>query len=723
MKEIKSVKFNDSGNILKKVVRRNGEVVDFELSKISKVIYQAFVESNRPISLGECTMMAKELEIYGAEERTADEIQDEVENYLIKNKYIEVVKSTIRYRKMRELRRVIQGKQAFIREYSNAINPASGSKLDANANIETKNIATLSGELNKRENILVNRAEMVQNIGRLYGIEMSTEYIRQLEAHEIYKHDETSIKPYCVSINMYPFLKNGLQDVGGLSSAPKNLHSFAGSFINLVFIVASQFAGAVATPEFLMYMDYYIRKDFGDDYYLELDETLFVKKGRNHKNVNVSLKDHIESYFQQIVYSLNQPAAARDFQSVFWNIGYFDSYYFDSMFGGFWFPDGTQPKWESLDAIQRLFMKWFNKERLKSPLTFPVETMAMLTEAQSDGTTDIKDKEYADLTSEMYAEGHSFFTYTSESADSLASCCRLRNEISGNDFSYSLGAGGVATGSKSVITMNLNRLVQNAVRKEQNISDVIREQVKKIHKYQIAYNEIIKSHFRSGLLPVYDAGFIKLEKQFLTIGVNGMVEAAEFMGIEVKADNKEYQEFIDSILKPIYEENKLAKTGEIMFNTEFVPAENLGVKHANWDREDGYFVPRDCYNSYFYVVEDNNTNILDKFKLHGRDSVKYLDGGSALHMNLEEHLSKEQYRQLLRVAATDGVNYFTFNVPNTICNSCGHISKHKLSTCPECGGENLDYLTRIIGYLKRVSSFSEARQVEHEIRYYSKKME
>ena len=359
-----------------------------------------------------------------------------------------------------------------------------------------------------------------------------------------------------------------------------------------------------------------------------------------------------------------------------------------------------------LDYLQRKFMDWFNKERLKTVLT--------------EGN-DVKDKAYGDLTAEMYAKGHSFFTYMSESADSLSSCCRLRNEIGSNDFSFSLGAGGVATGSKSVMTININRLVQDTARDNGSIQDAIREQVLKIHKYQTAFNEIMKDNLDARLLPVYDSGFITLEKQYLTIGINGLVESAEYLGYDI-SENEGYKNYINLVLSPIYEENLKAKmdSDEIMFNTEFVPAENLGVKHANWDREDGYFVPRDVYNSYFYIVEDENTNIIDKIKLHGRDSIEYLDGGSALHANLDEHLTQDQYRHLLRVSAEEGCSYFTFNVPNTVCNECGKIDKNKLNNCPQCGSENLDYLTRIIGYLKRTSSFSVSRQKEESIRYYER---
>lgn len=247
--------------------------------------------------------------------------------------------------------------------------------------------------------------------------------------------------------------------------------------------------------------------------------------------------------------------------------------------------------------------------------------MAMLTDDK-----DCIDKEYADFTAEMYSKGHSFFTYLSDNPDSLSSCCRLRNEVTDNQFSYSLGAGGIATGSKSVMTLNLNRLVQNAVKEGKNYVEYLREQVLKVHKYQTAFNELIKEFFDQGALPVYNAGFISLKKQYLTLGINGMVEAAEFLGIDAKP-TQEYQDFVDSILKVFYEENKKARTKELMFNTEFVPAENLGVKHAKWDREAGYKVPRDCYNSYYYAVEDNSLTVLDKFKLHGREYVKYLDGG------------------------------------------------------------------------------------------------
>lgn len=594
----------------------------------------------------------------------------------------------------------------FIKKYSKALNAATGSEVDANANVESKNIATCQGEMNKKEIIGTNRLMMHDKITELYGEELADEYIRQLESHEIYKHDETSIAPYCVSITMYPFLFNGLKSLGCGTSAPKHLQSFCGSFINLVYAVSSQFAGAVATPEFLTYLDYFIRKEFGDDYYQRLDEIAVNSK------VPQTIDDMIVGYFNQVVYSINTPASARNFQAVFWNIAYFDKPYFDGIFEDFVFPDGTAPQWESVSWLQKRFMKWLNKERLKNVITFPVETMNLL----NDGK-DAVDKEYADFAAEMHAEGHSFFIYSSDSVDSLASCCRLRNAITENVFSYTLGAGGISTGSKGVMTININRLVQNAVRDGRDISEAVAEQVDKVHKYLTAFNEIIKGYLKDNMLPVYNAGFISMEKQYLTVGINGFVEGAEFLGIDI-SPNEEYFNYGEKILKPIFESNKAARTKELMFNTEFVPAENLGVKNAKWDKEDGYFVPRDCYNSYFYKVEDDTVNIIDKFILHGGKLTKYLDGGSALHNNCQEHLSKEQYRELIRVAVKNGTNYWTYNIPQTICNVCGHISKHYVDHCLACGSDDVDYAFRIIGYVKRMSKFSLARQVEASKRSY-----
>lgn len=536
------------------VIKRDKKVEPFDVNKIDAAITKAFNAVNEPIDSDILQDIKDELYINNIV--SVEELQDQLEKALMACDYYDVAKAFILYRRKRAESRALNEKKQFIKDYAKAKNAATGSKYDANANVTEKNIVTLNGELFKGDVIKVNRAILTDKIRELYGEELAKEYIRMLEQHLLYKHDETSIMPYCVAITMYPFLLEGLQPIGGLSARPKNLDSFCGMFVNLVFAISSQFAGAVATGEFLMYFDYFARKEWGDDYWKRPEE--MVDK---HRNIDKTL----EQKFQQIVYSINQPAAARNFQSVFWNISYFDKNYFEGIFGEFYFPDGTQPQWESLSWLQKKFAKWFNEERTKCILTFPVETMALLTNGE-----DVVDEEYADFTAEMYSKGHSFFTYMSDSPDSLSSCCRLRNEVTDNQFSYSLGAGGIATGSKSVMTLNINRLVQDAVNNGYDMIEYLRENVKKVHKFQTAYNELLKDYLKDGLLTVYTAGFIDMKKQYLTIGVNGVIEAAEFLGIPVN-DNPTYREFMQSILKTISDENRRARTKELMFNTEFVP--------------------------------------------------------------------------------------------------------------------------------------------------------
>nr|WP_321486695.1 anaerobic ribonucleoside-triphosphate reductase [uncultured Draconibacterium sp.] len=689
------------------IVKRDGKEVSFSIDKIKNAIRKAFLSVGSFASDEDLTNILHRVTV--RQGMNVEDIQNQVERSLMAENYFAVAKAYMLYRKKHSEDRETRDRIKFLIDYCAAGNAASGSKFDANANVDKKNIATLIGELPKGNFIRLNRRLLTDRITEVYGKELSDKYLNFLNQHFIYKNDETSLAPYCASITMYPWLLEGTSKIGGNSTAPTNLKSFCGGFINMVFIVSSMLSGACATPEFLMYMNYFVGKEYGNDYYTRSEETADLSKRKR------SIDKVITDCFEQIVYSLNQPTGARNFQAVFWNIAYYDKYYFESLFGEFVFPDGSKPHWESLNWLQKRFMNWFNQERTKTMLTFPVETMALLAEKG-----DVKDKEYGEFTSHMYAEGHSFFTYLSDNADSLSSCCRLRNEIQDNGFSYTLGAGGVSTGSKSVLTINLNRCIQQAKKERIPYINFLEEVVDLVHKVQLGYNENLKELQEKGMLPLFDAGYINMGRQYLTIGVNGLVEAAEFLGIEIN-DNPEYAAFTSEILGLIETYNKKYRTKETLFNCEMIPAENVGVKHAKWDREDGYFVPRDCYNSYFYVVEDESLNVIDRFKVHGKKYIEHLTGGSALHMNLEEHLSPTQYRQLLRVAATEGCNYFTFNIPNTICNECGHIDKRYLKECPKCKSKNIDYLTRIIGYMKRVSSFSDARQKEAAKRYYAQK--
>lgn len=715
--------------VLKRTKKGGSQLEEFDLNKIVNAVKKAYASQKKEPD-EEVLRELSYIPTYHSDVSSVrvETIQMEVEKILMDLAPYDVAKAYIIYREEHnKLREFTDRKLKFINRYKKSNNTANAT-IDDNSNVNGKNIGILNSEIHKEDNIQVSRRMIVEKLRELYPNFDAKQYIRDLENHIIYKHDESSfagaIAPYCVSLTMYPFLLNGLKDIGGLSASPKNLDSFCGMYINLIFAVSAMFAGAVATPEVLLYFTYFCKKEWGKDFYLKADTIITPNSNRKK-----TIRSQIHQYWQQIIYSINQPAAARGLQSAFVNFAYFDKPFFESMFGDFYFPDGTQPDWESLNWIQKEFMQWFNEERLKSVLTFPVESFALI---YKDGK--FLDNESAEFVAEEYARGHSFFTYISDTVDSLSSCCRLKNMLTTKEFNFTNGNMGIQTGSKSVITLNLNRIIQDCDRSygvkqhgdwKENTSFIVDYLVtilNRVYKYHTAYNELLWDTYNSGLLPVYRAGFINLDKQYLTIGINGLNQAAEYLGIDC-TDNEEYAKFCQLIFSTIQEQNKLHKTKKCTYNTECVPAESLASKNYNWDKKDGYKVPSDTnlYASYIFKPNDSRLSILDRIRLHGKNYIgEYLDGGAACHINLDNHLDKEQYYKILNYAAETGCQYITFNIPNSECDDCGFITKHPIDVCPKCNSRHINLWDRPIGYLSKVKNWSEARQIERKTRIYDK---
>ncbi len=704
------------------IIKRDGSRQIYNPEKINKAISAA-------LQVCHCDIKNPVQFIKVNDGDSVELIQDKIENWLM-DTCKDAAKAFMLYRaRHKNIRDWVSKKEKFIEDYKKSSNTANAT-IDDNSNVSGKNIGILNAEIHKSDNILISRGMVEKELRELYPEFDAKQYSRDLNHHIIYKHDESgfagAIAPYCCSITMYPFLNEGIKNIGGLSAYPKNIDSFCGMYINLIFATSAQFAGAVATSEFLLYFDYFAKKEWGDKYYLNCDKLITSELVQRPKTI----KNQIHQYFQQVVYSINQPAAARGMQAAFVNFSYFDKPFFEGMFGDFVFPDGTKPTWESLNWLQREFMQWFNEERLKTMITFPVESFALV---YKDG--DFLDKESAKFVAEEYARGHSFFTYISDSVDSLSSCCRLKNMLQTREFNFTNGNMGVQTGSKSVITLNLNRIIQDWYKEYHRVDGLdmhtsSKEQLKlyiidilnRVYKYHTAYNSLLYKIYNANLLPVYKAGFINLDKQYLTIGINGLNEAANFLGIEC-TDNSDYKDFCQFIFSTIKEQNKFHKTKIETYNTECVPAESLAVKNYNWDKEDGYWVPDNInlYASYIYRPSDKSLSVLDKLRMHGSEYIgEYLDGGSAAHINLEEHLSVKQYEQLLKYAAQVGCQYFTFNIPNSECEDCGYITKHPIDVCPKCGSNKISLWDRVIGYLTKISNWSSGRQIEQKTRVYNK---
>ena len=714
------------------VVKRDGSIEKFNVDKIISAIEKAFKSCNKKMPQYLYDMLGALFGTLEGDTIGIEEIQNKVEDVLMNDKHFDVAKSYIIYREQHKQARFIRERIDYMNEYSQSNeNAATSSETDANANVTMKNVANLEGEVYKTTNRVIQRQRMKDKLNEMYP-EVTKKYEEDLNSHVIYTHDEATtpvLKQYCMAVSLYPLMMEGVGNIDGITPTPPNdLQSFSGQVTNLIFLLSSQCKGAVAVGEYFIALNYYIVQEFGPNWYEKLD----VVTTTDHCSKQRTVRDAIYKAFKQFIYGVNQPAGNRSYQSPFTNVSYYDHIYFDSLFGEFYYPDGTKPQWEAIDCLQRLFMKFFNKLRTKQILTFPVETMAMVYDPK---TNDIIDKDYKDFTAEMYAEGHSFFTYISDSADSLASCCRLRNELAENTFNPTSGLTGVMTGSCNVITLNINRIVQDCNKayglkrnggwKENTsfLKDYLVDILERVYKYHIAFKTMLYDLEDKGMFAASNGGYIHISKLYSTIGINGLNEAARFLGMTV-GNNKEYIEFLQLVLGTIKEQNKIHSIHDanrpFLFNSEVVPAEGLGGKNYNWDKEDGYWVPEDenLYNSYFYDAHDD-TSVLDKFILHGRQTYQYTDGGSAAHINLEDHLSKEQYLKLIDFAIANGTNYFTFNIPNSKCDDCGYITKHPITECPKCHSKNITQYTRVIGYLRPIKSFGKDRQIEASHRTYS----
>lgn len=717
--------------VIKRVKKGNGsQLEEFDLNKIINAVKKAYSSQNKEID----EEVLKELNYIpsyheGASTVDVETIQNEVEKILMDLAPYDVARAYIIYREKHNESRLIRERIDYMNSYSSSSkNASSSSETDANANVSMKNVANLEGEVYKTTNRVIQRQRMKDKLYELYP-DIAKQYEEDLKNHIIYTHDEAStpvLKPYCMAVTLYPLMTEGVGNIDGVTpTAPNDIASFSGQVTNLAFLLSSQCKGAVAFGDYFVAFNYYVVKEFGEIWYEKLD----CISTSEHHIISRTIKDSIEKGMKQFIWGVNQPAGNRSYNSPFTNVSWYDKYYFKSLFEDFYYPDGSKPKWKQIDTLQRMFMELMRKIRLIKPITFPVTTMALV-----HNNKEYLDNDYKELCAEEWAKGGSFFCYTSDNPSSLASCCRVLNEMSDNTFSSTTGMTGVMTGSCNVITLNINRIVQDWYKSlnigsqfpltyHKSLSEYLSKILERVYKYHIAFKTMLYELEDKGMLAASNGGYIYIKKLYSTIGVIGYTEAAQFLGLEIN-NNKEYKEFLQLVLGTIKEQNKIHsikdKKRPFLFNSEAVPGEGLGIKLYNWDKKDGYIVPenQNLYNCYFYNPWTTDTSVLDKIKLHGKDINNYTDGGQACHLNLDTHLSKEQYLKLLDVAKDEGCNYFTFNIPISECKKCHHVVNAPIKKCPICNSEDIKYYTRIIGYLTAVDNWSMDRQEEFKHRKY-----
>ena len=724
------------------VIKRDGRAEEFNADKIEAAMLKAFDACEYKLSSKDKKTIDEfidELSVNDVKELSVESIQNKVEKYLCK-RWFKVGKAYMLYREQHKTGRFIRERLDYMKKYSDSnTNASTASETDSNANVTMKNVANLEGEVYKTTNRIIQRQRMKAKLKELYP-EVAEQYEEDLENHIIYTHDEAStpvLKYYCCAVTLYPLMTEGVGNIDGITPTPPNdIQSFSGQITNLAFLLSSQCKGAVAFGDYFVALNYYVVKEFGEHWYDKVDVIIT----NSHIQKQQTIGHCILKGMKQFIYGVCQPAGNRSYNSPFTNVSWYDKYYFEAMFGDFYYPDGTKPEWKAVDKLQRMFMKLMREIRLLTPITFPVTTMSLLHNGK-----EFLDKEYEDLCAEEWSKGGSFFCYMNDNPASLASCCRVLNEMSDNTFSSTTGMNGVMTGSCNVITLNLNRIIQNYFKQlvypkdftKKEISELYKEEecknflcsylisiLDRVYKYHIAYKTMLYEMEDKGMFAASNGNYIYMKKLYSTIGLIGYMEAAEFLGLKID-NNEEYKNFLKLIFSTVSEQNKLHsihdKKKPFLMNSEAIPGENLGVKLLEWDKKDGYWTPEGAkrYNCYFFNPWNDKVSILDKIKLHGGDIAKALSGGQAAHLNLDTHLSKEQYKQLMHVAMESGTNYFTFNIPISKCKDCNHVVNAPITECPTCHSNNIKYYTRIIGYLSAVDNWSEAMQKEFKDRYFS----
>lgn len=566
------------------IIKRDGTKEEFNADKIFNALTKAFEACGYTSVENVIRDMISEMSFW--DNITVEEIQDEVEETLYNYEYFDVARAYSIYREEHKKARFIRSRLNYMDTYKDSsVNASTSSETDANANVASKNVANLEGEVYKVTNRIIQRQRMKDELNKLYpGQELGRQYIKDLENHIIYTHDEAStpvLKPYCKAVTLYPLMLEGVGNIDGVTpSAPNDIQSFSGQVTNAVFLFSSQCKGAVALGDYFIALNYYVIQEFGPIWYEKVDEVVT----NSHFLHQYTVGHYIRKGMKQFIYGVNQPAGNRSYNSPFSNVSFYDKVYFKSLFGEFYYPDGTQPEWNAIDKLQRIFMQLLREIRLIKPLTFPVTTMALVHNGK-----EYLDPEYKELCAEEWAKGGSFFCYTSDNPTSLASCCRVLNEMSDNTFSSTTGMTGVMTGSCNVITLNINRIVQDwcksigGIPKVGNQHDSLKfyltDILNRVYKYHIAYKTMLYEMEDAKMFSDCNAGYIYMRKLYSTIGLIGYCEAAQFLGMSV-SNNEEYKDFLKLVFGTVKEENKKNSIHNnkrpFLFNSEAIP-KSLGM--------------------------------------------------------------------------------------------------------------------------------------------------
>lgn len=580
--------------------------------------------------------------------------------------------------------------------------------IDGNSNVSHKDIVTLEKEMPKPHEKLLAFNKIYYEIQKKFGFQAANEWLREEWIGDLYMHDAntTSFKHYCFAYDLKDLAEKGLYFIEGRNAEPaKHLITFIDFVKEFVSYASNRSSGAVGLPNLIPYMYYFWKKDV-DNHYLGITE--------------VNAKEYAKQNFQRFIYAVNQPYCRDGSQSAFTNTSVFDRPYFEALFGGSEFPDGTFmiDYEEEIIEFQKWYMEVMAQIRHKNMFTFPVSTISLL---RQNGK--FVDEEFAIWAIKHNMEWSDSNLFVDTSVNSLSNCCRLKSNIKDLGYFNSIGGTALKVGSVKVSTVNLARIALDTNSEE----EYLKELEKRVYINLIALDRvrhIIKRNVEKGLLPNFTYNLVDFPSLYNTIGFIGIYETMKkFNYIRVDELGDTYytdkaSAFGEKIFKTMRATaDKFIKENncDYQINTEQIPGESAAAKLM---KKDKFFYPNaNIYDLPLY----GNQFIPLGIKTTGQERVRiasefdsYCSGGSILHYNIDAPFdSFEKAWKMVNYIADQGVTYFAFN---TKIQACKNNHAFYGNVCPIDGEPVETEFTRIVGFYTPVRTYSKERKAEFEMR-------
>lgn len=591
----------------------------------------------------------------------------------------------------------------FIDNFVDSDNVANAS-VDPNANVGHKDIVSLINEMSKPHQKLLAYNKLYYEVKKKYGYRAANDWLEAEWNKSLYLHDahSSTFTSYCFAYDLKDVAEKGLFFIDNFNAEPpKHLESFIDMVKEHCSYACNRTSGAVAYPNLIPYMWYFWNKDCKDGYYLKDPDT------------------YADQQIQRLIYSLNQPYLRGRIQSAFTNVNFFDHPYFEAIFGGGEFPDGTFmiDAEEEIIEFQKRFLKMMSKIRHSNMMTYPVSTISLLT--TPDG--EFVDEEFAKFACEQNREWNDSNWFVDSNVTSLSSCCRLRNDVSELGYFNSIGGAALKVGSIKVSTINLARL-SYIYDTEKDYLKGLRKILSLDLKVLDCQRGIIKRNVEKGLLPNFSHGLVDFDHSYSSIGIMGIYETMATFGYTDVDEfgnviyKQEAYDFGKKIFETIHSvKREFEKDKDYKINLEAIPRESAAVKFS---QADAMLYP-DKVNKDLPLLANQwiglgiKTSIQERVKIASAFS-EYCSGGDILHINVDAPFdSFEKAWEMLRYVAKQGVKYFAFTGK---ISACKHNHAFYGDVCPECGCPKETEYSRIVGFFTPVKSYTKERKKEWEMR-------